>query len=460
MTAIAELLAKAGRIPEGKCLAGFSGGADSTALIRMLALARDAGMAEPEAVHVNHRLRGAESDRDEAFCRQVCEELNIPFHTASAQLDGRKDENSCRKERFRCFREVMEETGIRILVLAHNRDDLAETFLMRLLRGAGTEGLACMSETDEHDGYTVFRPLLKTGREEIREALRQDGLDWREDSTNNSDAYLRNRIRGKLIPLMEDMAEGVTGRIAQTADILTRENRMNQDVAELFLRKYGNGRRISAEALMKTPEALQRRILRTWWRQNMPEAEEHALNVRQTEELASLVKAGKGKVNLPGGITAVTGRQGIYLTGFPKEAIPEILFDPENRSTMTAGTVKLTVSAPEGNPGDGKTEQEVPKDFLQGCVLRTRKDGDRIRPFGMSGSRKLQDYLTDRKIDEPMRDRIPLLCRGKEVLLAAGVGAGAVPRWDAGAENIRLKWQGDMPWMMTEGERTGNGPEQ
>ena len=100
----------------------------------------------------------------------------------------------------------------------------------------------------------------------------------------------------------------------------------------------------------------------------------------------------------------------------------------------------------EGNPGNGIREQEMPADRMNGCVLRTRRPGDRITPFGMTGSRKLQDYLTDRGIDAAWRDEIPLLCRGNEVILAAGVGAGNVPEWSETADNIRVRWQGEMPW--------------
>ena len=110
------------------------------------------------------------------------------------------------------------------------------------------------------------------------------------------------------------------------------------------------------------------------------------------------------------------------------------------------GRFALHIDRSEGNSGDGKLEQEVPESFTHGCVIRTRRPGDRITPFGMKGSRKLQDYLTDRGIDEPWRDEIPLLCRGNEVLLAAGVGAGDIPRWRQDPGNVRLKWRGDMPW--------------
>ena len=99
---------------------------------------------------------------------------------------------------------------------------------------------------------------------------------------------------------------------------------------------------------------------------------------------------------------------------------------------------------------DGITEQEVPEEMLHGCILRTRRNGDRIRPFGMNGSKKLQDYFVDRKVDEPVRSRIPLICRGSEVLMAAGVGTGNIPEWKRENRNIRIVWKGKMPWRPEE----------
>ena len=452
METISEVLENAGPFPAGRCLIGFSGGADSTMLIRMAAVLRGKRQLEPEAIHVNHGLRGAESDQDERWCREVCAELEIPFHGVRAELGGKKDEDSCRKERFRCCREVMEQTGIRDLVLGHNRDDLAETFLMRLMRGAGLEGLACMSGIDEREGFRIYRPLLRTGREEIRNVLQSEGFSWREDSSNGSGTYLRNRVRHRLIPAMNEMAEGAAGRIARTAEILYLENRMLRKTADQFLESHSCDSWLDAQALLQCPEAARRRILREWWRQHLPETDEHSLNAGQTERLMNLLNAERGKENLPGGLIAVRGRHGMYMTGIRKDPIPEIPIAPDFPREIAFGKLCLAVSASSGNPGNGIRTQEIPAGFLNGCVLRTRRSGDRIRPFGMSGTRKLQDYLTDRGIDEPMRDEIPLICRENEVLWAAGVGTGAVPKWDAGRQNIRLTWQGTMPWRLKEGE--------
>lgn len=433
-------------MPAGRCLAGFSGGADSTALIFLLAGARDERGIYPEAIHVNHGLRGSESDEDESFCRRICEELSIPFHSMRIDLQGKTDENACRQERFRCFEEILNATGIRQLVLGHNRDDAAETFMMRLMRGSGSKGLAGMSPNDTWNGFSIYRPLLNISREQIRKVLQASGISWREDSLNRDPAYLRNRVRSKLIPLMEEMAPGVSSRIAQTASLLRDDDDFLQSEAEKYLMKHSAPCWLDIRTLGEIPRPVCVRILRTWWRENMPATRENALDARKTAELLDLVKKDRGKVNLPGGLFAVRGKRGLFITGQEAEEQPEIPYEPV---PIQFGKFVLHTLPTEGSTGDGIVSQEVPRDILTGCSVRTRRPGDRIRPFGMNGSRKLQDYMVDRGIDEPWRDRIPLLCRGNEVIWVAGVGTGSVPRWDPDADNVRLMWTGKMPWNMT-----------
>ncbi len=426
-------------VPAGSCLVGVSGGADSVALLIMLA-----GTGAPiTAVHVNHGLRGEESDADELFVRSLCEQYRIPLKVYRPDLRGKKDENTARDARFRCFRECMEETGAEVLVLAHHADDLAETFLMRLIRGAGPEGLGCMKPADEREGIRILRPMLKIRRGEIRNALAEAGIPWREDSSNRDPKYFRNSIRLRILPMMEEMNPGAVDRIAAAARRIADDNEALDRESRRFLERFSGEKWIDCRELAGLAPGIQVRILRIWWRKNTPRLKEHELSAEQTGRLADLVRTEKGKVNLPGGLYAVRGRETIHLTGFPREMIPG---KPVSGERTDFGPFSLIQSESLGNPGDGKTAQEVPAGFTEGCVIRTRKPGDRISPFGMTGTRKLQDYLTDRGIDEPWRDRIPLLCRGQEVLLAAGVGAGNIPAWEPGGNNIRLTWQGDMPW--------------
>ena len=442
--AIFRLSGKLSPISKGRYLLGLSGGADSTALMLMLLPEIRAKRILVEAVHVNHGLRGNESDGDEQFCKELCKKEGIPLHLYRAELAGRTDEAAAREARYGFFRKLYSETEADALILAHHADDQAETFLMRLLRGAGPEGLECMKADETVNGIRILRPMLSLRREEIRDALRADSAAWREDSSNDDTIYLRNRIRRELMPVLESISGTAAEKICRAAVLIGKDNDALNGEAERILNRDATDCRLNAETLKTAPSALRSRVLRMWWNANGPALEEHALSCEQTEALEGLLYTGKGKINLPGGMYAVRTGKYLFLQGnedTPPEQVtvtgPETVF----------GTFLLKETPSEGNPGDGKRSQEVPENFTRGCVIRTRKPGDRIRPFGSTGSRKLQDYLTDRKIAEPYRDRIPLLCRGDEVLLVCGVGAGSIPRLDSKTPSVRLTWHGEMPWM-------------
>ena len=428
----------------GRYLIGFSGGADSTALMTMLLPDIRAGSIIAEAIHVNHGLRGMASDEDEAFCRHFCRTEGIPLTVFRAELNGRTDEATARQARYSFFRERYNTFGADGLILAHHADDQAETFLMRLLRGAGPEGLECMRADETVDGIRILRPMIRIRRDEIRNALREDGIEWREDASNSDTAYLRNRIRHELIPALEKISGSAADKICRTAELIAGDNDVLNNEAEKLLRENARGTMLNAYGTAAAPDALRRRTLRLWWNKEGPVLQEHALNAAQTEALNKLLDTEKGKINLPGDTYAVrTGKYLILQKAGKKEPEEPV---PVTGKETAFGEYRITISESEGNPGDGKKTQEVPEDFLEGCEIRTRRPGDRIRPFGSSGSRKLQDYLTDRRIGEPFRDSIPMICRGSEVLLVCGVGAGNIPRWNREESPVRITWYGETPW--------------
>ena len=441
--AIDALRARMSPIPEGRYLIGLSGGADSVALLTSVLADIRRNRIRAEAVHVNHGLRGTESDRDERFCEELCRREGVGLKCFPVDLDGRKDEDSARKARYAAFRREYADYRADGLILAHHADDQAETFLMRLMRGAGPEGLACMKAEETAGDIRIFRPMLNLRREEIRDALRKDGIPWREDGSNGDTAYLRNRIRHRLIPEMEQISATAVEKICRAAETIGGDNLLLSSAARDLLGRIADGRRLDAEALASEPVPLRRRALRIWWQEEGLRLDEHALSAAQTAELDRMIDVSRGKTNLPGGMHAVRDGRYLFLTG--DEEKPPLSAEVTGPETVF-GCFILTETASEGNPGDGKRTQEVPEGFTRGCVIRTRQPGDRIRPFGSNGSRKLQDYLTDRKIPEPFRDRIPLLCREKEVLLVCGVGAGNIPRWRPGLPTVRLTWHGNTPW--------------
>lgn len=418
----------------GKLLLGLSGGADSVALMHMLL----AGDTLFSAVHVNHGLRGEASDGDEAFVRRLCAEKGVALYAYRADPPDNPGEGWAREARYAFFRQAMAESGADALVLAHHRDDQAETLLLHLLRGAGLNGLTGMAADTNVDGMRILRPLLGTSRDELRAYLTQLGQPWREDATNAEAKYLRNAVRLELLPLMERLAPGAARRVAETASLLREDASALDALTADFLRQHA-GRALPLGALRPLPPALRRRVLRAWWTACVRPDRERSLSAAQSEALLALTDAPTGKrCNLPGDWHGYRGWTHVHLCP-PWEEMP--------LTEMPAGdSPLLTAEGFTGETGDGLTCQAIPRAWLAECTVRSRREGDHIRPFGMGGTQSLQDYLTNRHVDAPFRERVPLLCRGSEVLLVGGVGSGSVPRTEEMNDPVLIRWREDFPW--------------
>lgn len=412
-----------------RLLIGLSGGADSVALAWLLLQKRQE--IELTAVHVNHGLRGEASDGDEAFVRDLCEGWQLPLEVYRAQPPENPGEDWARQVRYGFYRDAMEKHRADAIALAHHRDDQAETLMLHLLRGTGLAGLAGMARDSEVLGVRVIRPVLDCSRQQLREVLQTAGLSWREDASNLDTHYLRNALRQEALPLLEQLAPGASRRMAAAASILREDEELLEHLAREALGEADSYLPIAR--LEKMHPGLRRRVLRLWWQRYMGASlEERSLSHRQTEALAALIDAPAGsKCNLPEECHGYRGWTHLHLLG------------------RAAADIRVTMRLEAGTreTGDGRTCQALPGPLVQECRLRTRQPGDWIRPFGQEGRQSMQDYFTNRRVDAPFRDAVPLLCRGSEVLLAAGVGAGGIPAVDVTEENVMLRWMGDMPWM-------------
>lgn len=418
-------------------LLGLSGGADSVALLLMLL---DSGK-RVEAAHVHHGLRGEASDGDEAFVRALCAEKGVPLRVYHATPPAHPGEDWARRARYGFLREAMAATGAEALALAHHRDDQAETLLMHLLRGAGLNGLTGMAADATIDGLRVVRPLLTVSRKELRAFLTARGQPWREDASNGDTRYLRNALRLEILPRLEALTPGASARIAATADALREDEEALAWAARRFLIEHADGLCLPLRSLVPLPEGMRKRVLRAWWTAQEPEP----LNRRQTEALSRLTEASAGGAcNLPRCWRAYRGWTHLHLLP-PREDAP---FAPVPAADGAAlGGVTLRVTAAESDYGDGRISQRVPADFFAGLTIRPWRAGDWIRPFGAAGRQSLQDYFINRHVDAPFRRRVPLLCRGAEVLLVCGVGAGNLPRMTSASPGVTLRWSGPMPWL-------------
>ena len=418
-----------------RLLVGLSGGADSVALLLLL---MDAGK-QVTAVHVNHGLRGDASDGDEAFVRALCVKHQVPLLTYRADPPDNPGENWAREARYGFFREAMAQTGAEALVLAHHRDDQAGTLLLHLLRGAGLTGLTGMSPDTTADGLRIIRPLLGYSRAELRAYLKERNQSWREDASNGDARYLRNALRKDVLPLLEQLAPGAAARMATTASLLAEDEAVLTALTQHFLAEH-TGDALPLSALRTQPVGLQKRILRAWWQRTAAPTEERSLSAQQTEAMLALVQApASARCNLPGGWHGQSGWTHLHLVP-PGE---QLSIQPQ----AAANSPLVEILPYVGNHGDGVPCQVLPKAWLVECVIRSRQMGDVIRPFGAAGSQSLQDYFVNRRVDAAFRDRVPLLCRGSEVLLVGGVGAGNIPRSDEIHEPVLLRWKGDFPWQ-------------
>lgn len=397
--------------PAPSVLAGLSGGADSVALLAALrALQAECGL-QVTAVHVNHHLRAAAAE-DERFCRALCERWQVPLIVKQVSVPSKGSlEAAARAARYAAFGEAMIACGAQTLALAHHMDDQAETVLLHLLYGAGADGLGGMAEYRA----PLWRPLLALRRAQILAALTDMGESWREDESNADTAFMRNYIRQRVVPAMEQAYPQAVPAICRASAIVREEGECLQRQAEAWLTRHAardRWRFVLLEPLTDAHPALQRRILRTYAAQSGL-----SLSFEQTEALRALVDQPAGStVNLPKGWHALRTEKRLHL------AAPQ----PTKRMHWDGN---LLQKAPyTGDCGDGKTCQAVPESVLKAAELRTRQAGDWLRPFGMEGRVKLKDYLIARGVDRPLRDDWPLLCRGSEVLWVIGVGASSALR--------------------------------
>ena len=247
----------------------FSGGADSLALLLLMWAHWPRHRSRLVALHFNHRLRGAESGRDVRFCRAVCRGLGVEFRTEAwkrpATAGRNASEAQAREARFVFFREQQWRAGARALWLGHQKDDIAESMLMRLARGSGTAGLAAPRPLQAwNETWIHVRPLLGLSKAEIEVALQACAVPWRSDSTNREPDFLRNRIRQQVLP---EWVKAVAGRDALSGAMRSRELLQEDDEA---LERWADdlkalrGRSVDLKRLAGVPRAVVRRVLQRW----------------------------------------------------------------------------------------------------------------------------------------------------------------------------------------------------
>ncbi len=431
---------------EAWCVA-FSGGSDSLALLLLVWSHWPERCRKLTALHFNHCLRGEASDGDERFCREVCTALGIDFGS-SQWTDGpaQPNEAETRAARQAFFAREMAARDACVLWTGHQKDDIAETLLMRLARGAGPAGLAAPRPVSvRDDGKILLRPLLTLGKSEIATALSAVGATWREDATNATRDHFRNRIRFEVLPRWQDAAlNSVLGGAA-----LSRELCEEDDVAlEAWLTELNvvaTETTLNLQPLIGKPRALWRRALRGW----VPVG---ALGRAGFEDLLTLcASGGAGRVSLSEGWAVVRsavvvweksgGTSAPWTAVVLADGVPVLL--PDGFELLARKIVFDTEMKRRVLAGDVDSTREV---FLSGVELPLAagpwQPGERFRPLGAPGSSKLQDLFVNRKIPAERRSALPLVrAADGEILWVPGFPpADRAKITDQTAEGVQLTY--------------------
>ncbi len=434
--------------PQETVIVGVSGGPDSVCLLHILKMISDLYMEiKIAAAHINHMLRMEESDGDEQYVRELCDELGIILYVKRTDVNFYAKNNSVsvevagRKIRYDFFNEVAAEyTETLKIAVAHNRNDRAETILMNLFRGAGPEGVTSMKIKSGR----IIRPLLLTDRHEIEDYCEINFLRPRCDSSNLKNDYTRNKIRNILIPHIDRVLKVNSGNsVCRFATLIDDELSFIKQYAKkcykecAIIKENGSMVVLDLKSFNKCHFALQKRVIRMAIESIYGSLKEiENIHVENAVKLCLEGKTGS-ILHLPRGIRV-----------YKSYSLVNIFIQQENNKGKIEFCEKIVVPGRTYvNEIDAAVESSLFKhdsdiekyrhimknsliqyfDYGKLCnefYIRNRRKGDRIVPLGMRGTKKLKDYFIDEKIPGNQRNILPLIAAGNEIIWVIGYRTG------------------------------------
>jgi tRNA(Ile)-lysidine synthase len=413
-------------------LVAVSGGFDSTALLLILHSLKDELKLKLHVAHLNHMIRGREASGDAKFVKNLCRKLDIPITVGSLDIPKYASENSlgieeaARNVRYTFFNDVAEKVKASKIAVAHNSDDNIETFLMRLIRGAGMRGLEAILPVRDN----IVRPLIESSRKEIEAYLKERKIKPRMDKSNFDTNYTRNSIRHKLIPLLEKYNPNLREAISRTISSVSVDNdlimtevikakdivRTTEDVAE-----------VDAEGLLRLHPAVAARII--MFAIEAVKGDLTDISYVHVDDVMGISLKKRAELHLPGLFVNID-KGTLRFSSFKRDvaSVPSFSY----RITVPGRLeVKESGLIIEAESLKGINEKEIKKndpmvayidaDKISGKLLvRGRRDGDIFKPLGMKGSKKLQDIFVDEKIDLDERGKVPLIEDDEKIIWVVG----------------------------------------
>ncbi|MBA7676556.1 tRNA(Ile)-lysidine synthase [subsurface metagenome] len=473
-----------------RLLVAVSGGPDSVCLLHILVELRKELGITLHVAHLNHKLRGAESEADAQYVSELAQRLSIPATLEERDVKSyQKDkhislEEAAREVRYTFLAQVAKAIGADGTAVGHTRDDHIETILMHLVRGTGIRGLRGLQPHSEWqlagESLTVIRPLLEVSREETADYCHSHQLMPRIDTSNLSLSPLRNRIRYQLLPLLRSYNPQVTEALLRTARIAGDDLALiDKECLQLWgeiAQKQGNTITLDKERLLNLPPALQRHLLRMSIEKLLGNLKD--IEMRHIEEIVNALTKPAGKrLNLPGGLI-FSVEYNRYLISQDREALSpfppledEFPLKLLGRTQLPGWEIEATIIDPsivKGKPegANAPSETKIPLPIIKGkgiglinndftayfdldktgnkLSVRSRKGSDRFQPLGMSQPKKLGEFMIDAKIPNAWRGRIPLVCSPQHILWVVGWRIDdRVKVTDSTRQILRLKFEQD-----------------
>jgi len=412
---------------------GFSGGFDSMCLLDILSKLKASGRYNDLriiAAHFNHNWRGNEALKEQEVCKLFASSHGVEFVTKTASGDIKKTENEARLARYEFFEEVYEDYDADAVFTAHNKDDNAETVLYRVIKGTGIFGLKGISRKRNY----FYRPLLKVSRADILKYCESNNLSPNSDSSNSDVTYKRNYLRLSVIPALEKVNKSVKDSLNTLAEVAQGEDAIIDEYMSIIKQKVCDNETLISSEYKKLSQPVRMRLIHEYVRKY-----DLDYDFKRIKEIVEFVNSNVEKRN--GSTISLTSSKWLYVDDKIIEAIPqkseaekeeEVLKSIE-MSVYGVGEYdfcgqKLIIKEYEEKeifvfPESTANFVYVDLSNIQlPMTLRTRRDGDVINPFGMTGTMKLKKYLNSKGVPRYKRDKLLVLAAGDEVLWVVGVG--------------------------------------
>lgn len=414
-----------------RVVVAVSGGPDSICLLHILYTLRKTLGVALFVAHFDHGLRPGEDKEETAFVESMAESMGLSFVTGEGKLhQGKSLEARARKQRYAFLEEAGEKFSARKIALGHQRNDQAETVVMRLLRGSGSAGLSGIRPIRD---ATFIRPLLELRRSEIESYIRKRELPFKRDPTNLESRFLRNRIRLDLLPKLREYQPRVVDILALTADRLRADHEYLEGLAKAWVKKEAtfpsdDQVSIAVPAFRKLDNAIRNRVIRHCV--SGAGGNPDGLTQRQINAIERLVlaKRPQAEVHLPRGLTVRRTYDHMVLGRFLQAEQSDyacILKGPGRFSIPGVDAIVLVERLSDETPAFTENAPWTAcfdeAEITFPLIMRNFRPGDRFVPLGMTGHKKLKDFFVDLKIPSRVRSRIPILACGNRILWVCGL---------------------------------------